>query len=859
MIEPPTILTADTDGSGPAKRRRRPALSCVECRMRKVKCDREKPCRACMRIKSATCTYRPLRPGIRSASEKSPEATSSSHANDPDHGHSARSSPQPTGSSNEFDAMINRYVAPGVFGEHGKLKPLPPERPCFNLSSHPDSAQASLISSLLDRISSLEGRLAKTSLDEQPRDGTLPTPESSNDHSGQFLKSKFYGQSHWMNAIEPYGALGDSNTTINTNTNRKEVNKSTELYATVSDVKRMARIIKASRVSQPSISPELQAYIPPKEVSDALVDCYLRTFEGVFRVLHVPTFRRIYDAYWLGTMPAKPSVIHMFLLVCAIAVPFYTGPEQAKLRVSATKWIQAAAEWQSAPHAKSRLNMIGLQIQILTLLARQVCNVDGDHIWIPAGTLLRTAMHLGLHRDPSHFPKISVYHGEMRRRLWATILEITAQSSLDMGMPPMISVNDYDTRPPSNINDEDIGHGVDTPLDAKPATTYTESSIQIALTQTLPTRLEIIRLINNLRFDISYDDVLRIGTELITICRENTAFFKSALTAGHKITPFQIKLTDTIVRRFVLCLHRPYFSKATENPRYHYSRKMCLDTSLAIYAPATELQPGEEDDWTRMTHRCVGFFKSFFLYAMSTVYHELNSQITERHHDANLFAPLISTTPTSSSARLHALPAQFQPLRAVLESARQTAVARIQNGETNAKGALFLTCALARIDAVVSGTHDPERAVLETARSATREMSQILARVYREEHGEDIDLSPTTAGNEQAGSAAHDFEAPNSNLYQGHAPPDLGPPPFSSFEVSAMGEQEGLSMLGELGCMSDMGGLDSVHLDAYMQGQPMDTGLACHFGRSPEWFCDVNGWAANSNLGVGGFGGWADM
>jgi hypothetical protein len=89
-------------------------------------------------------------------------------------------------------------------------------------------------------------------------------------------------------------------------------------------------------------------------------------------------------------------------------VPFYTGPDQAKLRVSAAKWIQAAADWQSAPHAKSRLNMIGLQIQILTLIARQVCSIDGDHIWIPAGALLRTAMHLGLHRDPSHFPKISV-------------------------------------------------------------------------------------------------------------------------------------------------------------------------------------------------------------------------------------------------------------------------------------------------------------------------------------------------------------------------------------------------------------------------------------------------------------------
>ncbi len=609
----------------------------------------------------------------------------------------------------------------------------------------------------------------------------------------------------------------------------------------------MARIIKASRMSQPSISPELQACIPPKEISDALVDCYLRTFEGVFRVLHVPSFKRVYDAYWLGTMPAKPSIIHKFLLVCAIAVPFYTGPDQAKLRVSAAKWIQAAMDWQSAPHAKSRLNMIGLQIQILISIARQVCSIDGDHIWIPAGTLLRTAMHLGLHRDPSHFPKISVYHGEMRRRLWATVLEITAQSSLDMGMPPMISVDDYDTKPPSNINDEDMGSGMDTPLDVKPITVFTDSSIQIAFTQTLPMRLEIIRSINSLRFDLSYDDVLRIGTELISVCREKTMFFKSALAAGHNITPFQVKMSDTLVRRFVLCLHRPYFSKASENPRYHYSRKICLDTSLAIYAPATELATGEEDDWTRMTHRCVGFFKSFFLYAISTIYYELNSQINERKEDLALFAPIVSTQTltTSPSTGLSSLPAQYQALRQVLETARQTAVARIHNGEMNAKGVVFFHCALARIDALVSGA-DPEAAVLEAAKTSTREASQILASAYREEHGEDIDLSVSSEnftgrehGRGEGADEVTDKHLPTGMHVQRGCSDEAD---YPSFDCT----MEGLSMMdAELGDMNM--GLD-VDMNAYMQGLSMDIGNGFHFGRSPEWFYDVNGWAAGGNF-----------
>jgi hypothetical protein len=355
-------------------------------------------------------------------------------------------------------------------------------------------------------------------------------------------------------------------------------------------------------------------------------------------------------------------------------------------------------------------------------------------------------------------------------------------------------------------------------------------------------------LINNLRFNLPYDDVLRIGTELTSVCRVNTMFFKSALAAGHSITPFQIKMSDTLVRRFVLCLHRPYFSKAGENPRYHYSRKMCLDTSLTIYAPATELAPGEEDDWTRMTHRCVGFFKSFFLYAMSTVYYELNSQINERQEDAALFAPLVSTqmSTTSSPTGLASPPAQYQPLRQVLESARRTAVARIHNGETNAKGVVFLNCALARIDALVSGD-DPEAAVLEAAKTSTREMSQILAAVYREEHGEEIDLSLSSGsftGREHGRGEGADDVTGN------HLP--TGTDALSGFSHDADfpsfdGTMEGLNMLD--GNLGDIGmGMD-VDMNAYMQGQPMDLGNGFHFGRSPEWFYNLNGWTATGSLG----------
>jgi Fungal Zn(2)-Cys(6) binuclear cluster domain len=47
------------DAVEPPRKRRRPALACFECRRKKIKCDRNNPCRQCTQNKSAKCVYGP--------------------------------------------------------------------------------------------------------------------------------------------------------------------------------------------------------------------------------------------------------------------------------------------------------------------------------------------------------------------------------------------------------------------------------------------------------------------------------------------------------------------------------------------------------------------------------------------------------------------------------------------------------------------------------------------------------------------------------------------------------------------------------------------------------------------------------
>ncbi|KAG8412126.1 hypothetical protein J3458_014320 [Metarhizium acridum] len=39
--------------------------------------------------------------------------------------------------------------------------------------------------------------------------------------------------------------------------------------------------------------------------------------------------------------------------------------------------------------------------------------------WLLMGIILRLAQRMGYHRDPSHFPGITPFQGEMRRRVWS--------------------------------------------------------------------------------------------------------------------------------------------------------------------------------------------------------------------------------------------------------------------------------------------------------------------------------------------------------------------------------------------------------------------------------------------------------
>ena len=108
----------------PPRKRRRPALSCVECRRRKIKCDRRTPCNHCVQLKITTCTYPDTHTNIAShlSVPKAPPSLVSVDNHQANPGVPGLTSPVSSGQCSEADPLSRSFPSL-VDGSHSERRP----------------------------------------------------------------------------------------------------------------------------------------------------------------------------------------------------------------------------------------------------------------------------------------------------------------------------------------------------------------------------------------------------------------------------------------------------------------------------------------------------------------------------------------------------------------------------------------------------------------------------------------------------------------------------------------------------------------------------------------------------------------
>ncbi|KAF5525288.1 Fusarisetin A cluster transcription factor fsa6 [Colletotrichum aenigma] len=181
----------------------------------------------------------------------------------------------------------------------------------------------------------------------------------------------------------------------------------------------------------------------------------LRVYAYAARIVHPPKFLEQYESFWANPSAVSLSWLGLLYGVLSLADLFSSNPEhrhpepQPKYLEPLVQCLIAADYVRGGPKIIECL----IHYYLAEFYLNPVTKVGN---WMVAGMIAQLAIRMGYHRDPSNFPRISSFEGEIRRRVWATVHIFDTTMAMLVGAPRIISNGTWNTKPPGNILDADL-------------------------------------------------------------------------------------------------------------------------------------------------------------------------------------------------------------------------------------------------------------------------------------------------------------------------------------------------------------------------------------------------------------------
>lgn len=229
-------------------------------------------------------------------------------------------------------------------------------------------------------------------------------------------------------------------------------------------------------------------------------------------------------------------------------------------------------------------------------------------IWSLTGLLIRTAVSMGLHRDGSHFPNISPFEAEMRRRLWWNICFIDSRVGDGQVSEVSISESIFDTREPTNLDDADINPDMTELPSAREGVTDTTLCLL---------RCELWRLVRRIQCSLSVSRPHKVTPGLDAEQEELDMRLKSQqriesdflrhLDPDKPMHSFIAALARMSLARAELVTSRGNLSSgATSSPTNNHKRNRAFLTSLASLETAHALEASPQTrKWGWVFRGCI--------------------------------------------------------------------------------------------------------------------------------------------------------------------------------------------------------------------------------------------------------------
>ncbi|KAH7157964.1 hypothetical protein B0J13DRAFT_543179 [Dactylonectria estremocensis] len=522
----------------PNRRRDKLQLSCDPCRHRKLRCDRQHPCGACSRRGlTDSCNY----------------ATTSSSTPDAQQSVAPRQSTSLHGRISELESLVVTLMK-------GQSLQTPPA---------PTSPRRSSLS-FADVFPEI--RRPKKSQDEaaSPADpGTLEVRESG---------TSYVQSVHWEAILTKIRGLKED---------------------LVTDSKAPPGSHLFYGPNRHATRDEILAAVPPRPVVDRLMALHFDSYIITPYLIHGKKFLREYETFWED--PSATSIAWVGLMFSMLYIA-------AQLQIFTIDFPDGRAESPNAEYLtmKDAFREKAVQCLILAryttggpyILETLITVLTGEFIllkdgatdgWLLISMILHLAMRMGYHRDPDHFPGISPFEGEMRRRIWTTILQLDLSLSLEMGLPRSATDTHIDTKPPHNLRDCDFEEDTTEMPPPRPETEWTPVLPLIARGR-LITALGLICDVNTDINPPSYDEVIKVDALLEDVHNRAIPPVLRWETMPHPITDSpnlvvqRVSVETTYYKSRILLYRRALISYPVQQSQEQgrESVRICLDSALKI-------------------------------------------------------------------------------------------------------------------------------------------------------------------------------------------------------------------------------------------------------------------------------------
>lgn len=386
---------------------------------------------------------------------------------------------------------------------------------------------------------------------------------------------KFVGSEHWESILEDI----------------TELKMDLESSSTTERAEYRPRILFGLKRASRS---EILSSIPPRQVCDTLIARFSNTLDVASMMVHIPKFLREYDKMfedpdetplmWFGLLFSVLGVASYFYVVSGEAIPgmpeIFTSTKQMTSHFL-DRTAQCLAEANYLCPCRYTLETLCLYYALETFHAK----MSDFSSYVVLGIIIRVAMRLGYHRDSSHYPSISIFDGEMRRRLWLMVFQLDLAVSAQVGLSRMIREGETDTAEPKNLLDTDFDEGITELPQPRPDSDTTAVTYVIYKVRILRQLGSIMDRLNSVE-PPSYAEVLRLDDKLLET--------HATLPQDFAMRPLNLSVTDSadlVLRRFALensfqksrcVLHRKYLITGKSDPQFKYSRVSCIDAAMRL-------------------------------------------------------------------------------------------------------------------------------------------------------------------------------------------------------------------------------------------------------------------------------------